>query len=276
MLLACNDKSMGPGDRQDLSAKGDSSDTEDPSDTIESEDTHETGDSQDTVDSGETEDTEKLPGPCPAGMLLVQPDHGVEAFCMDTYEAPNVEGELPFVMFNLSQSEAWCEARSKRLCYDDEWQAACEGLEKTSYPYGEEREPGVCNDDETWLTYNQSLLDLWPWSMDFTTVERLDELLQFVSTTGTNGERAADHVEALYQGEEGGQNPGCTNEHGVMDTIGNVEEWTLRRDGGLTDYHGNLKGRYWADTRDCQDNITSHGDGFRFYEIGFRCCVVPL
>lgn len=31
-------------------------------------------------------------------------------------------------------------------------------------------------------------------------------------------------------------------------------------------------GRYWADTRTCQDIILTHGDLFRFYEIGFRCC----
>lgn len=37
-------------------------------------------------------------------------------------------------------------------------------------------------------------------------------------------------------------------------------------------FHGCLKGRYWADTRTCQDIILTHGDLFRFYEIGFRCC----
>ena len=83
---------------------------------------------------------------------------------------------------------------------------------------------------------------------------------------------AAEHVAALYQGLGSGAKVGCTNEVGAFDLTGNVEEWTRRRDGGKKDFHGNLKGRYWADVRTCVDNITSHGDGFRFYEIGFRCC----
>jgi formylglycine-generating enzyme required for sulfatase activity len=93
-----------------------------------------------------------------------------------------------------------------------------------------------------------------------------------VSAVSTGAASAADHVESLYQGEGSGENEGCTNETGVSDLTGNVEEWTRRRDGGRPDFHGNLKGRYWADTRTCQNSITGHGDTFRFYEIGFRCC----
>jgi formylglycine-generating enzyme required for sulfatase activity len=82
-------------------------------------------------------------------------------------------------------------------------------------------------------------------------------------------------VEALYQGEGGGNNPGCVNDFGVYDLVGNAEEWTLRADGGSTDFHGALKGRYWAESRTCQSTVTTHGDTFRFYEIGFRCCAEP-
>jgi len=62
---------------------------------------------------------------------------------------------------------------------------------------------------------------------------------------------------------------------GAYDLCGNVEEWTRRRDGGEPQFHGKLKGRYWAETRTCQNGVISHGDGFRFYEIGFRCCRDP-
>ena len=41
---------------------------------------------------------------------------------------------------------------------------------------------------------------------------------------------------------------------------------------GAQGFTGNLEGRYWAEHRTCQDDITVHGDAFRFYEIGFRCC----
>jgi formylglycine-generating enzyme required for sulfatase activity len=86
---------------------------------------------------------------------------------------------------------------------------------------------------------------------------------------------AGAEVEALYQGEGGGNNPGCVNDFGVYDLVGNAEEWTLRADGGSTDFHGALKGRYWAESRTCQSTVTTHGDTFRFYEIGFRCCAEP-
>jgi formylglycine-generating enzyme required for sulfatase activity len=79
----------------------------------------------------------------------------------------------------------------------------------------------------------------------------------------------------LYQGEGGGENAGCVNEYRVFDLVGNVEEWTRRADGAGTDFHGALKGRYWAESRTCQSTVTTHGDTFRFYEIGFRCCAAP-
>lgn len=193
--------------------------------------------------------------------------------CMDRHEAPGQPGALPFVMFSFLEAQSWCDARGRRLCWDDEWEGACAGASGTAYPYGDTRQPGVCNDEETWLTYDQSLLNLWPWSLETDSLESLDQLLE--AATAAGGASAAAHVRDLYQGEGSGQNPGCTNETGVMDLVGNVEEWTLRRDGGSADFHGNLKGRYWADTRTCQDDITAHGDSFRFYEIGFRCCVDP-
>jgi formylglycine-generating enzyme required for sulfatase activity len=232
------------------------------------DDTH-TG--EDTAETGESGDTGE-PAPCPEAMVLVEAS-GLAPFCMDLYEAPGRAGALPFVMFHLLEAGSWCEARGKRLCYDDEWEAACAGAAASAYPYGDTRRPGVCNDEETWRTYDQDLLNLWPWSLDTDPLEGLDALLDAVRAAGAGP--AAEHVLALYQGEGSGENAGCTNERGVLDTIGNVEEWTLRRDGGRTDFHGNLKGRYWADTRTCQDDLTSHGDVFRFYEIGFRCCAEP-
>lgn len=208
--------------------------------------------------------------PCPDDMALVGDA------CVDLYEAPNHEGAVPLVMYSLIEADAWCTARGKRLCYDDEWQAACEGPQATAYPYGNDHQPGVCNDDKIWRTYNQSLLNGWPGSASGPDIESLADLLGAARAVSPTAAAAADHVESLYQGEPGGDNPGCAGVDGVYDLCGNVEEWTLRRDGGEPDFHGNLKGRYWAESRTCQSNVTVHGDYFRFYEIGFRCCRDPL
>ncbi len=198
-------------------------------------------------------------GPCPDGMATVQD------VCMDRYEAPNVPGALPLVMYTWQESGAWCAARGKRLCTDAEWQTACEGGEARAYPYGNAYDAGRCNDEETWLVYSQEALDAWPASASSTAVESLTQLYEAAGS-------AAGEVRDLYQGEGGGVNPGCVNDYGVYDLVGNVEEWTTRADGGEASFHGNLKGRYWAESRTCQSNVTVHGDTFRFYEIGFRCC----
>ena len=236
--------------------------------TVDSDTDTDPGDSADTdTDSGGA-DTDTEPPTEPA----VCPDDMVEVpgACMDRYEAPNIEGGLPLVMYSFDEADAWCEARDKRLCFDDEWQAACEGAAGSAYPYGDAHEPGRCNDEEIWRVYSQDALNQWPSSASASDIDSLDELLAAVRSAGAD--IAADEIEELYQGEGGGANTGCGGDYGAYDLVGNVEEWTRRRDGGEPSFHGNLKGRYWAESRTCQSAVTSHGDPFRFYEIGFRCC----
>jgi formylglycine-generating enzyme required for sulfatase activity len=204
---------------------------------------------------------------CPDGMLLV------DGFCIDRFEAPNRAGELPLVMYTFVEAEAWCAARDKRLCFDEEWTRSCGGAAGTKYPYADTHQAGVCNDDETWRLYDQTKLNGWPLGVSAPAVASLAELLSAARAVSTAGKVAADHVEWLYQAEPAGHNDGCVSSDGVFDTQGNVEEWTRRRDGGSgPDFSGSLKGRYWAEARTCQGGVTTHGNGFRFYEIGFRCC----
>lgn len=204
--------------------------------------------------------------PCPPDMVAVAD------FCIDRYEAPNRVGAEPLVMYTFDEADAWCTARGKRLCFDDEWTEACQGPSATAYPYGNTHEFGECNDDKTWIAYDQSKLDLWPWNLPAAHIDSLSALLAAVRAEGPNTSIAADEVERLYQATPAGAKPGCGGAYGVFDLVGNAEEWTRRRDGGTTSFHGSLKGRYWAESRTCQSAVTTHGDGFRFYEIGFRCC----
>lgn len=203
---------------------------------------------------------------CPPDMVAI------DGYCIDRFEAPNRHGEVPLVMYDFNEAEAWCEHRGKRLCFDDEWQQACEGAAHAAYPYGDVRQPGVCNDDKVWRVYSQTLLSGWPLDAARPEIDSLAALFAEATATSAAGANAAQHVDSLYQGEAAGDNPGCTSEYQVFDLTGNVEEWTRRRDGGEPQFHGNLKGRYWAEARTCQSGVKTHGDGFRFYEIGFRCC----
>lgn len=206
-------------------------------------------------------------GDCPTDM---QPVAGT---CMDRYEAPNRLGEKPFVMFNFNEAEAWCSARQKRLCFDDEWTLACGGAANTAYPYGDVYTSTLCNTAQPTVSYSESLIAAWPANVSTPEVESLDALFAKARATKPI---VADHLQSIYLGTASGDFPQCTNELGVLDTMGNVEEWTRRRDGGEVRngvrFSGNLKGRFWSQVRKCQENLTPHADPFRYYEIGFRCC----
>ena len=208
-------------------------------------------------------------GGCPLGMVPI------EGFCIDLREAPNRDAALPLVMYTFIEAFTWCEAHDRRLCFDDEWTRACAGVSNFAYPYGNTHVPGMCNDEETWRVYNSTLLSQWPTEVSAPDVESLQDLLNAARAVSASGAASADHVESIYQGEPSASNSGCVSADGVFDLCGNIEEWTQRRDGGLPGFHGSLKGRYWAESRTCQQAVTSHGDVFRFYQLAFRCCRDP-
>ena len=216
------------------------------------------------------EDFEFRRDPCPSDM------EQVADVCMDRYEAPNRPGARPLVMYTMIQAEAWCEARGKRLCYDDEWTQACQGPQQTRYPYGDRYEPGRCNDDKTWRRYDGPVLQRWANSASSSQIYSYEQQLRLARRASRASADASEHIDSLYQGTAAGRRPGCGGDYGVYDLVGNVEEWTRRRDGGSGGFHGRLKGRFWAESRTCQSGVSSHGDSFRFYEIGFRCCMDPL
>ncbi|WP_437642240.1 formylglycine-generating enzyme family protein [Sorangium sp. So ce854] len=186
-------------------------------------------------------------GPCPPDMVEI------EGYCIDRYEAPNVEGALPLVMESAVSARAWCEERGKRLCTEHEWDKACQGPEGFVYPYGDTHEAERCNDNKTWRAPDERALNTWP------------------------SDEALAEVQALYQAEPSGSRPGCVSGFGVHDMTGNVEEWVVRTRYHVNEYPHVLKGCYWsgcfggAKPR-CSSTNPAHGDGFRYYETSFRCC----
>jgi hypothetical protein len=216
-------------------------------------------------------------GSCPPDMRTVSAPSGT--VCMDTFEAPNKVGELPFVMYSFDQSEAWCQARGKRLCFDDEWTYACAGPTNKTYSWGNDAKASNCNTKKTWLATNETLIGQWPNSANKATHEsKADHFADAAMIKPAS----VDFVQSIYQAEAAGSFPECVGEGGVRDLLGSVEEWTRRRDGGVPNGRGNLKGRYWAELRTCGGGViykpqvpSGHADAFLFYEIGFRCCKTP-
>jgi len=85
---------------------------------------------------------------CPEGMVPVVPRSGtgIDAFCIDTHEAPGA-GQMPTVGKSYDDALAACQERGARLCRPAEWVAACRGPEQATYPYGVAFAGDKCNVD---------------------------------------------------------------------------------------------------------------------------------
>lgn len=207
---------------------------------------------------------------CPDGMARVE-----SGTCMDRYEAPNRKGELPLVMYSMVDGQRWCNARGKRLCYDDEWMDACRHPEvrRGGWPYGKRHEPGACNDNRTAKAYSPAMHYAWPKAASAAQVNSLKGLWKLARVLGgSRGEASVEHMRYLYQAVPSGSKPRCVTGDGVYDLSGNVEEWVMRRNPEGKGFTGRLMGRFWGQAFTCDGGVSNHGDAFRFYETGFRCC----
>jgi sulfatase modifying factor 1 len=176
-------------------------------------------------------------------------------FCIDRYEYPNEAGGHPPVMIDWYEAMGLCAARGRRLCYESEWVAACEGPDETPFPYGWQRSSEQCNIDNPWI--NPSL----------TRAYSRDPAVR------------APELERLDQSVPSGAKPGCVSGYGVYDLTGNFDEWAMAdRDRPQTkaDFAA-LKGGAWGHVRNaCRPVTTSHNPSFRYYFITARCCRDPL
>ncbi|MCE9571726.1 MAG: formylglycine-generating enzyme family protein [Deltaproteobacteria bacterium] len=212
-------------------------------------------------------------GACPAGMTPVA------GFCIDRWEAalvvddaggphgfspyahPTTEavravsapGIVPQAYISGTVAGQACARAGKRLCSDSEWLRACRGASNTTYPYGDTRQPGVCNDARTChpaIQYFETTADT-VWSM--LGHPCIDQLPDSLDPTGAN--------------------PGCVSADGAFDLMGNLHEWT-------SDPAGTFRGGYYVDTyrngEGCLYTTTAHDVSHWDYSTGFRCCADPL
>lgn len=170
-------------------------------------------------------------------------------FCIDEYEYPNRAGARQAVMVDFHDAAALCAERGKRLCWEHEWVAACEGPDKLPFPYGCKRDASICNIDNRYI--EPSLKKFY--SRD----ERI----------------SGPELQRLDQGVPSGAKPECKSGFGVYDLTGNVDEWVLlEKKRGKGGWAG-LKGGAWGHVRNaCRPVTTSHGAAFTYYNISFRCC----
>ncbi len=185
-----------------------------------------------------------------------QPVDGSEAEIVAVCRA----GRKPQGYISGAQAELACERANKRLCSAEEWVTACRGPQHTRYPYGDVRRASVCNDRfgratdhpvarlfKASAVRGQSSRKMW--TPSFMNDPRLLELPDTVAASGAF--------------------PGCTNEYGAFDMVGNLHEW-------VADRQGSFLGGYFMDTlrngEGCAYRTTAHAFGYHDYSTGFRCC----
>jgi len=171
------------------------------------------------------------------------------SFCIDRYEFPNQEGAHPARMASWYDASTTCGSLGKRLCWDAEWTAACEGPGELPFPQGWNRDAQACN------------IDL-PSEM-----VRLDRLYARDSQV-----RRAE-MDRVDRSVPSGSRPSCASEFGVHDLTGNYDEW-VNTEGliGIGQWAA-LKGGSWVRSRNaCRPILSSHAPTFRFHTLSFRCC----
>jgi hypothetical protein len=130
------------------------------------------------------------------------------------------------------------------------------GPGRTTFPYGNARVPGLCNDNgrSSMRFFNPDLDNKpehrWMWGFAGNMID--PRLNQLEGTLTRTGERT-----------------GCTNAFGVFDMVGNLHEW-------VDDPDGTFQGGYYLDTHvngdGCRYRTTAHPISHLDYSTGFRCC----
>ena len=144
---------------------------------------------------------------CSEDMVLVEPGDG-RRWCIDIYEASRSDatagsqgttngasrsraGVMPWSRVSWEHARDACERTEKRFCSLDEWITTCRGPDDTTYPYGNEYRPEICNGIDT---------------------------------------HGRDHRgELIFYPEPTGHLDECTNGYGVFDISGNLWEYTAEQ-----------------------------------------------
>ena len=74
------------------------------------------------------------------------------------------------------------------------------GPDDLQYPYGNTRVPGMCNDNNGWRQYNQTILNYWRANISTPDLEGFGELMHKVETMDFDGSaELVEHLTWLYQ-----------------------------------------------------------------------------
>ncbi|MCB9579836.1 MAG: SUMF1/EgtB/PvdO family nonheme iron enzyme [Polyangiaceae bacterium] len=187
----------------------------------------------------------------PTRCVSKSPEPRQMRYCMDRYEYPNKEGELPMTLVSWSDAQRLCQAQDKRLCTESEFTFACEGEEMRPYAIGFERDATKCNIDKPYLTPKQHMLPQPRCQANASCAAEMKRI---------DGRRPI------------GENKECVSPFGIYDLNGNANEW-VSEPWKQPPHRAAIKGGWWGPVRNrCRAITTAHDETYLGYEVGFRCC----
>lgn len=208
-------------------------------------------------------------GSCPDGMLPIPyseeyeaavPRKGithaahVNSFCMDVFEAPSVQGQMPYIV-NDWEADWYCRDHGKRLCTTSEWVRACLGPKaENTFGYGptfikgkwvNAKKPAS---DPQWYKLNRGGSEPGPCNYDTPGLgsPSWGKLAGYASFTAEesilnkNNPKLADpkikarydaaiaEINRLNGSEPSGARSGCITQEGIVDMTGNLAEVTVK------------------------------------------------
>lgn len=189
-------------------------------------------------------------------------------FCIDRFEYPNKEGQLPQDWMSWFDVKRGCESIGKRLCTAKEWTLAAEGPHMHPLPYGDgyHRDNRICNFDR-----------------HYSDIYKIPEF-QALGLKGIDVFQSKRPDDKMSQALRlflvpSGSMPDCHSDYGVHDMAGNLDEEVYNEDGTacLNKTTGNcisgLKGGHVWHVRNASRPMTTiHGETFSWYETSGRCC----
>jgi hypothetical protein len=178
-------------------------------------------------------------------------------FCIDVYEWPNKEGQVPQDWMTYRTAKKAVEAVGKRLCTAREWTLAAEGPNHHPLPYGDgfHRLPGICN-------FDNPMGHLDPSKAKKPDDEMAQKLRAVLVPSGSMSD--------------------CVSDYGVHDMAGNVDE-IIYNEGGVEScpqgetcnnyVSGLMGGHIWHVRNNSFSRTTAHNLDFGWYETSTRGCM---
>lgn len=171
------------------------------------------------------------------------------------YRALNARGRMPQAYISQHEAAAACQEAGKRLCTSTEWVMACKGKRPTTWPYGENHEPGRCND-----------AGISPFRLFFSDKHGRPPPKSAYTWTRLNDPRLNRPPRTCAPS---GKFSRCRNSFRLYDMVGNLHEW-------VADASGTFRGGYYLDVKingeGCDYRTVAHVPTYHDYSIGFRCC----